>query len=152
MELVNQEFDCATLTIKDGYDPAWIDQLMAVHNKTDMGRAQEFKKMVNDAFSASFAVATAWKDDRLIACGRVISDGQMYSGIFDVVVDPEFQKQGVGRAIMNRLISKVRGTCIHLTSTFGNEAFYHRLGFKRHKTAMAIYPDGMATGLYLDQE
>jgi predicted N-acetyltransferase YhbS len=29
---------------------------------------------------------------------------------------------------------------IHLTSTFGNEEFYKKLGFKKHKTAYAKYP------------
>ena len=64
----------------------------------------------------------------------------MYSSIYDVVVDPEFQKQGIGRAIIQRLVQKAPGTCIHLTSTFGNEDFYKRIGFKRHKTAFGKYP------------
>ena len=29
---------------------------------------------------------------------------------------------------------------IHLTSTFGNEDFYKKLGFKKHKTAYSKYP------------
>jgi ribosomal-protein-alanine N-acetyltransferase len=140
------------LTFRDGYDPAWIDQVMSVHNKTEMGRAPEFKSLVNDAFTSSFAVTTAWLGSRMIGCGRMISDGKMYSGIFDVVVDPEYQKRGVGRKIMEGLVAKASGTCIHLTSTFGNEAFYHKIGFKKHKTAMALYPDRMTDSPYLDSD
>ena len=29
---------------------------------------------------------------------------------------------------------------VYLTSTFGNEGFYSKLGFKKHKTAYAKYP------------
>jgi GNAT superfamily N-acetyltransferase len=135
----------------DTYSPEWIDQILSVHNKTEMKRSESKKQMIGDAFQSSFAVSTAWIGQRLIACGRMISDGQMYSGIFDVVVDPEFQKKGLGREIMRRLIDKAPHTCIHLTSTFGNEAFYQSLGFKRHKTALALYPGKMSESPYLEQ-
>ena len=136
-------------TVREGYDSRWLQSLMNLHNKTEMKRADA--EQVGAAFSSSFVVATAWDQDRLIGCGRMISDGRMYSGIFDVVVDPEFQKRGVGRALMELLISKAPETCIHLTSTFGNENFYAKLGFKKHKTAMALYPPKMASSNYLDQ-
>lgn len=136
---------------RDDYSEEWIDQILAIHNKTEMKRGEKNKKLISDAFQASFAVSTAWIGDRLIACGRMISDGQMYSGIFDVVVDPEFQKKGLGRQIMQRLIGKAPHTCIHLTSTFGNETFYQKIGFKKHRTALALYPGKMSDSPYLEQ-
>lgn len=135
----------------EGYSPEWIDQILAIHNKTEMKRSESKKQVINDAFQASFLVVTAWIGERLIACGRMISDGNMYSAIFDVVVDPEFQKLGLGRQVMEKLIGKVPHTCIHLTSTFGNEPFYQKIGFKRHKTALALYPTGMVNSPYLEQ-
>lgn len=139
-----------SIEYREGYSDEWAEQILAVHNKTDMKRSEQSKDILNRAFAASYAVATAWVGPRLIACGRMISDGQMYSGIFDVVVDPEFQKCGVGREIMNRLIVKAPQTCIHLTSTFGNEPFYRKIGFKKHKTAMALYPERIMNSPYLE--
>lgn len=134
---------------EEGFSPAWIDQILEIHNKTEMKRSVEHKQRISDAFNSSFAVITAWFGTRLIGCGRMISDGIMYSGIFDVVVDPDFQNKKIGQEIMMRLISKAPQSCIHLTSTFGKEAFYSKLGFKRHKTAMALYPGKMAESKYL---
>jgi N-acetylglutamate synthase-like GNAT family acetyltransferase len=136
------------IQFREGYDPAWIDQIMQIHNKTEMKRIRP--EQVNQAFAASFAVVTAWMDNQVVACGRMISDGQMYSAIFDVVVDPDFQKKGIGKGIIEKLIAKAPDTMIHLTSTFGNEAFYEKLGFKKHKTAMALYPAYMAHSPYLE--
>lgn len=138
------------IQFREGYSAEWIDQILLIHNKTEMKRGESQKQRVSDAFQSSFAVSTAWIGDRLVACGRMISDGQMYSGIFDVVVDPEFQKHGLGRQIMQRLIEKAPQTCIHLTSTFGNEPFYQKIGFKRHKTALGLYPGKMAESPYLE--
>jgi len=139
--------DNKDFTFKEIYEPTWINQLIDLHNKTEMKRNNPDK--VNQAFKGSYAVITCWSENNLIACGRMISDGQMYSGIFDVVVDPSFQKMGIGQEIMERLISKAPDTCIHLTSTAGNEPFYDKVGFKMHKTAMALYPGKMSSSSYL---
>jgi ribosomal protein S18 acetylase RimI-like enzyme len=139
-----------SFNLKYGYSPDWIDQILAVFNKTDMKRSLDFKEKMNRAFQKSQVVASVWKDDRLLAIGRMLTDFEMYSSIFDVAVDPEFQKQGLGKQIMEALIAKAPNTCIHLTSTFGNEPFYHRLGFHFHKTAMASYPKSFGRTAYLD--
>lgn len=140
------------INFREGYSSEWILQILEIHNKTEMKRSEDKKQLISDAFSSSFAVITAWVDHRLIGCGRMISDGQMYSSIFDVVIDPDFQKQGIGLGIMKRLVEKAPHTCIHLTSTFGNEEFYKKLGFKKHKTAFALYPERMSSSPYLEQE
>ena len=95
---------------------------------------------IKQAFINSYKVVTAWKDDKLVAAGRLISDGICYGQIVDVGVLPEYQKQGIGKVIMNELMRGNGHLYIYLTSTFGNEEFYRKLGFKRHKTPFARYP------------
>jgi GNAT superfamily N-acetyltransferase len=133
-----------------GYQPEWLEQMFALFNKTALKRTDAQK--VNRGLMNSQVVASLWQDDRLVATGRMITDFEMYSGIFDVVVDPEFQQCGLGRVIIEALVDKAPDTCIHLTSTFGNEAFYHRLGFRFHKTAMALYPERLSHSPYLDRD
>lgn len=116
------------IKIKEGYESQWIEQMIALYNKTELKRSSA--ERVNSAFQKNFAVVSCWENDRMIGIGRMISDEEMYSGIFDVVVDPDFQKQNIGKKIMQKLISKAPHTSIHLTSTFGNENFYLKLGFK----------------------
>ena len=50
---------------------------------------------------------------------------------------------------MSSLIEPLQGTCIYLTSTFGNEEFYKNLGFRFHKSALALYPEKMRQTPYL---
>lgn len=126
---------------KTGFDEEWIDQIIELHNKTElMKRGYEYKEKFLRAYKNRYAVVTCWKEDRLIGFGTLISDGEMYSSIFDLVIDPAFQKKGIGRQIIDRLTKTAPDTCIHLTSTFGNEKFYEKVGFKKHKTAYAKYP------------
>ena len=100
---------------------------------------RDFDK-IQSAFQKSYKVVTAWDEKRLIGSCRMLSDGICYGAIFDVAVLPEYQKKGVGKGLMNLLLKKEESMTIHLTSTFGNEDFYKKLGFKKHKTAYSKYP------------
>ena len=137
------------LVIRKHYDPTWLDQALHIYNRTEMKRSN--RDQVHQAFSNSQVVVSAWQNNELIGVGRAISDFKMYSAIFDVVVDPDFQKRGVGKAIMTNLIEPLAGTCIYLTSTFGNEDFYRSLGFRFHRSALALYPAKMQNTPYLHQ-
>lgn len=103
------------------------------------GKKQEHKK-IQSAFEHSYKVITAWYSDILVGATRMISDGICYGMIFDVGVLPEYQKLGIGKGLVSEIQKGNEHLCIHLTSTFGNEDFYKKLGFKPHKTAFAKYP------------
>jgi len=49
-------------------------------------------KDILDAFKNSYYV-TAYHNDKLVAFARAISDGVYYTSIFDVIVDPQYQKK-----------------------------------------------------------
>ncbi len=77
----------------------------------------------------------------------MIPDGECYGWIHDMAVLPSYRKQGIGRTIMEKLLDANEKLLIGLTSSFEAVDFYARLGFKKHKTAMAKYP-GRSDYLY----
>ena len=117
--------------------------LMQLYYETDgvigLGRAGNLAK-VKEAFLNSYRVVIAWDENRIVGAGRMISDGLCYGWIHDMAVLPDLQKQGVGRGIMEALLEGNEGLLVGLTSAFDSVNFYHKLGFKKHKTAMAKYP------------
>lgn len=46
----------------------------------------------------------AWDADRLIGFARVVSDGHFRAFIEDVVVHPSYQRMGIGRVLLTKLI------------------------------------------------
>lgn len=69
-----------------------------------------------------------------IGMGRVIGDNAIYFHIQDVIVRPEFQRQGVGKLIMAELLKYVeinggRNTNVGLMCSKGREPFYQEFGF-----------------------
>lgn len=80
------------------------------------------------------------QDGRLVGAGRAVSDGIDVSYICDVALLPEVQGMGLGKQIVGRLLELSRGhKKIILYSVPGKEPFYKKFGFRRMKTAMAIF-------------
>lgn len=97
---------------------------------------------IRAAAANSFAVCTAYVDDRLVGFGRAISDGVAQSAIYDVVVLPESQGRGIGQAIMQALLDKLPSSgAILIYAAPGKEGFYRKFGFGGLKTGMALFPD-----------
>ena len=91
----------------------------------------------------------------LVGAGRALADGVDCSYICDVAVHPDYQGIGLGKALIERLRDLSTGhRKIILYANPGKEGFYARLGFRRMKTAMAIFANqarAVETGLVDDQ-
>jgi len=100
--------------------------------------AEELKK----AFSTGSWKLFVYKDDQLIGFGRTIDDGRYYAMLGDVIVDPNFQGQGLGKEIVNRLNALLQDYhFVTLTAAPGKGDFYTSLGWKKQTTAY-IWPQG----------
>jgi len=107
------------------------------------------------AFSNSRYTCFVFDDgERLVGVGRALADGVDCSYLCDVAVHPDVQGTGLGKAIITKLKELSAGhRKIILYANPGKEDFYKKLGFKRMKTAMAIFQNqerALRTGLVSD--
>ena len=89
------------------------------------------------------AVATG-DDTWAIGMGRIVGDGAIYFYIQDIVVRPEWQGLGVGRAIMDTLMAWLRDHAperafVGLFAAAGREGFYAHYGFLRHPSLTGMF-------------
>jgi ribosomal protein S18 acetylase RimI-like enzyme len=92
------------------------------------------------AFSNSMYKCFVFDDGVLVGAGRAVADGIDCSYLCDVAIHPDFQGRGLGKAIVARLTELSAGhRKIILYANPGKEGFYEKLGFKRMRTAMAIF-------------
>ena len=128
---------------KSGIDVIDWDSLLKLYIATDgvigLARAGDVAR-IKRAFHNSYRVITAWDNDVIVGAGRMISDGACYGWIHDMAVLPDRQRTGIGRGIVDALLVGNEMLLVGLTSAFGAVEFYDKLGFKKHKTAMAKYP------------
>jgi len=94
------------------------------------------EQQVEAGLRNSLVTVSAVCEGRIIGMGRLIGDGLCACYVQDMVVYPEFQGVGIGKSIMDRLISFVKengytdtSVTIGLFSAKGKEGFYRNLGF-----------------------
>jgi GNAT superfamily N-acetyltransferase len=93
-------------------------------------------RKVKKALEHSFLVASMWQvrgnKRRLIGFARATSDHAFNATIWDVVVHPDFQAKGLGKALMKYVLKKLRSEEISNVTLFADPHvvdFYRCLGF-----------------------
>jgi len=74
----------------------------------------------------------AYDGDRLVGFGRVVSDLVLHAMIYDMIVLPVYQGQGIGGEILSRLVEHCRQAGIRDIQLFcarGKRFFYEKRGF-----------------------
>ncbi|WP_226536815.1 GNAT family N-acetyltransferase [Fictibacillus halophilus] len=71
---------------------------------------------------------TAWQNDRLVGCIRILTDGYFFGTISEILVLPEFQKMGIGKRLME-LAWETTHTSLFFGAQPGKEPFFEKLGF-----------------------
>ena len=105
-----------------------------------------------DAAARSLALTPfcvcAFDGERLIGMGRVLGDGEITFYVGNIMVCPDYQREGVGSQIMQRIMAYLKahavpGAIASLLSIKGKEDFYAQFGFacrpdETHGSGMSI--------------
>ncbi|MFT4007667.1 MAG: GNAT family N-acetyltransferase [Lacrimispora sp.] len=96
-------------------------------------------KNFNIPFINSTIVISAWADDKLVGCVRVLSDRMFRSIIYDLAVMPEFQNQGIGKEMVRRCREYFPDSewLVEMEAATG---FYEKIGFKLNKDVFLSIP------------
>lgn len=129
-----------SLVWSDALDTLDWDELAALYRAAPLGNKNPRDLRV--AFGHSMFRCFVREEGRLVGVGRALADGADCSYLCDIAVLPSHQGTGLGQQIVARLVELSRGhKKIILYAVPGKEGFYARFGFKRMKTAMAIFED-----------
>jgi ribosomal protein S18 acetylase RimI-like enzyme len=106
-------------------------QLQALLNKSAFWAVDRQIADLRVAVDRSEPVISAWDQDRLVGFARATSDGIYRATIFDVVIDPDYRRLGLGRKLVEVILTHpcmYRVEKIYLMTT-NQQNFYERLGF-----------------------
>jgi len=83
-----------------------------------------------EAIAQSHLVVTARGDGRLVGLARTISDGVTICYLQDLLVHPDHQRGGIGRALLDRLLREYAGVrqFVLMTDRDGPRDFYSGAG------------------------
>ena len=95
---------------------------------------EEAKNCIDNAYM----VICVRDDEKAIGVVRLLWDGGYVAFLSDVMVDPAYQGQGIGRKLVESVIQRIRddmkpGYKVKLTlnASKGKEPFYEKFGFRQ---------------------
>ena len=104
-------------------------------------------EQLHQAIQASWYLVAAYDGERLVGSGRVLSDGVQHALIVDMIVLPDYQGQGIGSALLRRLLERCAAHGIRDVQLFcarDKSGFYEKFGFAPRPAA--------APGMQLQRE
>ena len=113
----------------DKYIPPEFIQQLYISVGWQYRECSEIKKSVE----GSFLVVSAWLEEVLIGLARATGDGVFNVTIWDLAVKPSYQKQGIGKLLLNSMLAKLKDfdiPLITLYSELDKKKFYSKLGFE----------------------
>lgn len=136
--------DCSQIQFCVDKSKVDFAQLQQLFTRTAFWARSRTIEQLEIAIANSNPVVTVWDQERLIGFARANSDGIYRAAIWDVVVDPDYQGAGLGRKLVQTVISHpllCKVERVYLTTTH-KQSFYERIGFKRNDTTtMVLYND-----------
>ena len=97
---------------------------------------------IKQAFKNSTETIFIYDQTNIIALGRVVGDGRYYAMLADIIVDPQYQGEGLGKYLVNTLNDQLKEYhFVNLSAAPGADKFYKSLGWKKQITAF-IWPQG----------
>jgi GNAT superfamily N-acetyltransferase len=89
---------------------------------------------LEEALKNSWYVVSVYHFDKLIGFGRIIADGIYHALIVDLIIHPDYQKRGLGKELLAKLVTRCTENNIRdiqLFSAKGKSAFYENSGFTK---------------------
>jgi N-acetylglutamate synthase-like GNAT family acetyltransferase len=116
-----------------------FERFAALHEASGLHKSKKgnyTKEQLFEAAANSWFRVGIYDNERLIAFGRMISDGIYQALICDVMVDPTYQNKGLGKQIIQELLTKCQESGIESIQLFaakGKHHFYKKLGFQERE-------------------
>lgn len=105
----------------------------ALYIELGWGMAREYStaRMRRSLANCDIVVSARNGAGELVGIGRALSDFAIDTKILDLIIAPEYQRQGLGQAMMKRIASAARGTSIYFETERKNFAFAARCGYAK---------------------
>jgi ribosomal protein S18 acetylase RimI-like enzyme len=96
---------------------------------------EEIAQVLKDALAVG-----AWEGDHLVGFARVVSDHHFHAFIEDVAVQPRYQRRGLGRLLLTKLLDAL--SQIETMTLFCQQSlvpFYEEHGFQAFPSQMVMH-------------
>lgn len=111
-------------------------QILALYSANQWTNYTNHKESLFAGIKQSLYTYAAYDGDTLVGLIRVVGDGQTILYIQDLLVLPNYQRQGIGSHLVTHILHRykdVRQIVLTTDLTIEQQSFYESLGFVRYE-------------------
>jgi ribosomal protein S18 acetylase RimI-like enzyme len=114
---------------RDGSDPAHLGQLARIFDSVGWQHRTRDRERLAQMVRGSMYAVSAYDGETLVGYVRALSDGAFNAYVSTVAVLPEYQRRGIGREMIRRLLDGRDHIQFVLHAAPDVHPFYLRCGF-----------------------
>jgi GNAT superfamily N-acetyltransferase len=121
-----------------------LDEVLDVYRRSGLGARRpidDIERMQAMVRNANLVI-TCRVNDELVGITRSISDFAYVTYLSDIAVVREYQRSGIGRAMIEATREAAPGTKIVLLSAPAAAGYYPHIGFRQHDSAWVLNHSG----------
>lgn len=106
-------------------------KIMSLYESVGWSAYTNRPEMLERAFASSLLVLEAWEGDKLAGLLRCVGDGESIVFIQDILVAPQYQRRGIGSALLTHAMERFENVYQLRLATDAEEkniAFYRACG------------------------
>lgn len=84
------------------------NEILGLYQSVGWTNYTSHPEMIKNAYEHSLKIYAAYVNDRLVGVIRVVGDGFSVVFIQDLLVYPEYQRKGIGRALLEKVLQEYK--------------------------------------------
>jgi ribosomal protein S18 acetylase RimI-like enzyme len=115
------------------------EQVINLYTAAGLPRPVQDAERINQMYTHSNLVVTAWDGDVLVGVARSFTDWVWACYLSDLAVHPDYQRQGIGDTLIKMTKEKLGDACMLLLLSVPTAMeYYPKVGFERQHSSFII--------------
>ena len=133
-------------TDKDNVDWQAVADLLSFYGLSHLSAGDQ-----ETVFKNSAVVAFIYDGDRLVGCGRALSDGVCQAAVYNIALEEKYHGRQLGRLLIDSILKQVEGQTVILYTHPQTVAMYEKFGFRRQKTGFVLFAGGEERARHMEE-
>ncbi len=117
------------------------DQAINLYIRSTLGERRPIhnRQAFENMYKYANLIISAWDADKLVGVSRSLTDFSYVAYLSDLAVDVQYQKQGIGKRLIQETKAKLEQDCmLVLLAAPKAREYYGPLGFEQHPSAWTL--------------